>query len=185
MGAPWRSSTTETSASSADGELLHLNVYDIDDNPFQPRKDFDPAEIKTLADSLREHDMLQPILVRESSGRYQLISGERRLRAAIEAGAVITQINGVETLSAPAIESLLRNQAGKQVLVHVRDAGADEDRQAIVVPARSDFDLRYHEWEYTRRTQVDDASDGEIGYVHLRAMGGGDRVVIRLDNCCG
>lgn len=67
-------------------ELLHLNVYEIDDNPFQPRRDFSEPEIASLAESLKEHDMLQPVLVRKVGERFQLISGERRLRAAIRAG---------------------------------------------------------------------------------------------------
>lgn len=69
----------------AEGEIVHLNVYDIEDNPFQPRRVFSEAEIGSLAESLKEHDILQPILVRVVNGRYQLISGERRLRAAIKA----------------------------------------------------------------------------------------------------
>lgn len=68
-----------------DGEIVHLNVYDIEDNPFQPRRVFSEAELGSLAESLKEHDILQPILVRVVNGRYQLISGERRLRAAIKA----------------------------------------------------------------------------------------------------
>lgn len=68
------------------GDLLHLSVQDIDENPFQPRRDFDESELASLAESLKEHDMLQPVLVRRNGGRYQLISGERRLRAAIKAG---------------------------------------------------------------------------------------------------
>ncbi len=66
--------------------LLHINVYDIEDNPFQPRRDFSESEIASLSESLKEHEMLQPVLVRRVAGRYQLISGERRLRAAIQAG---------------------------------------------------------------------------------------------------
>ena len=68
-----------------EGEIVHLNVYDIEDNPFQPRRVFTESEIGSLAESLKEHDILQPILVRVVDGRYQLISGERRLRAAIKA----------------------------------------------------------------------------------------------------
>lgn len=66
--------------------LLSLEVTEIDDNPFQPRRDFGESEIASLAESLKEHEMLQPILVRRVGDRYQLISGERRLRAAIRAG---------------------------------------------------------------------------------------------------
>lgn len=68
-----------------DGEMLLLNVYEIDDNPFQPRREFNESEIASLSESLKEHDMLQPVLVRRVNDRYQLISGERRLRAAIRA----------------------------------------------------------------------------------------------------
>jgi ParB family chromosome partitioning protein len=66
--------------------LIMLNVDEIDPNPFQPRRDFREEEIMSLAESLKEHDQLQPILVRQVDGRWQLISGERRWRAAKRAG---------------------------------------------------------------------------------------------------
>ncbi|HMB03214.1 MAG TPA: ParB/RepB/Spo0J family partition protein [Isosphaeraceae bacterium] len=67
------------------GDLSYIAVDQIDPNPFQPRREFDPAEIAALADSLRQHGMLQPILVRPVDDRYQLVAGERRLRASLEA----------------------------------------------------------------------------------------------------
>lgn len=70
----------------AEGDVIDLSVYEIDDNPFQPRRVFSEPEIVSLSESLKEHDILQPILVRLVGGRYQLISGERRLRAAMKAG---------------------------------------------------------------------------------------------------
>jgi ParB family transcriptional regulator, chromosome partitioning protein len=66
-------------------ELIYVAVDQIDPNPFQPRRHFDPTEIAALADSLRQHGMLQPVLVRSVNQRYQLIAGERRLRASLEA----------------------------------------------------------------------------------------------------
>lgn len=66
-------------------EQAFLPVDLIDPNPYQPRRTFDPAEIASLADSLRQHGMIQPVLVRQTGDRYQLIAGERRLRAAVEA----------------------------------------------------------------------------------------------------
>ncbi len=72
--------------STAGRATLELSVYDIDNNPFQPRRKFNAEEIASLAESIREHEQLQPILVRQVGGRYQLISGERRLRATIHAG---------------------------------------------------------------------------------------------------
>lgn len=73
------------SKQEAPNDILNLSVYEIEDNPFQPRRVFSEPEIASLAESLKEHDILQPILVRIVDGRYQLISGERRLRAAIKA----------------------------------------------------------------------------------------------------
>ena len=66
-------------------ELIQIGVDQIDPNPFQPRRHFNASEIASLADSLRQHGMLQPVLVRAAGLRYQLIAGERRLRASIEA----------------------------------------------------------------------------------------------------
>ena len=66
-------------------DLIQISVDQIDPNPFQPRRHFNPDEIAELAVSLRQHGMLQPVLVRAMGDRYQLIAGERRLRASIEA----------------------------------------------------------------------------------------------------
>ena len=65
---------------------LELDVSLIDANPFQPRRQFNEEEIASLAESIKEHQQLQPVLVRKVGNRYQLISGERRLRATIHAG---------------------------------------------------------------------------------------------------
>jgi ParB family chromosome partitioning protein len=73
--------TTEATTST-----IELPVGEIENNPFQPRRQFNEEEIASLAESLKEHQQLQPVLVRRVGGKYQLISGERRLRAAIRAG---------------------------------------------------------------------------------------------------
>ena len=83
-------STIDASFTEVEGDCrintALLNIHEIDNNPFQPRRDFTEPEIVALSESLKEHKMLQPIVVRPMNGRYQLISGERRLRAAIYAG---------------------------------------------------------------------------------------------------
>ncbi len=76
----------ETASSASGVESLELPVHEIENNPFQPRREFKNEEIASLAESIRNHQQLQPILVRVVDGRYQLISGERRLRATIHAG---------------------------------------------------------------------------------------------------
>ncbi|MDQ8155345.1 MAG: S41 family peptidase, partial [Gemmatimonadota bacterium] len=90
----------------------------------------------------------------------------------VKAGDVITAVNGTRTLSVTDIGELLRNQAGKQVLLTLGDGAAARD--VIVTPIGNEQTLRYSDWEYTRRLAAEQQSDGKIGYVHLRAMGGGD-----------
>lgn len=69
------------------GQVITVNIGEIDVNPNQPRKYFDKAELESLAISIKENGLLQPLTVRKKSdGRYELIAGERRLRACILAG---------------------------------------------------------------------------------------------------
>lgn len=84
--APVSSTGSLESASRTSAQTLDLPVGIIDANPFQPRRQFNASEIESLAESLKEHQQLQPILVRRVGERYQLISGERRLRATVFAG---------------------------------------------------------------------------------------------------
>jgi len=94
----------------------------------------------------------------------------------VRAGDVITMVNGQPTLAVPSLGELLRNRVGQQVLLHVRsgDGAQDKKRDVIAVPIsqRQESNLRYSEWEYTRRVRVEKLGQGELGYVHLRAMGG-------------
>src|SRR5438034_4485036 len=67
--------------------VARISVDDIEINPKQPRKDFDEQALNELAASIKKHDIIQPITVSKlPSGRYRLISGERRWRAAKLAG---------------------------------------------------------------------------------------------------
>lgn len=68
------------------GRIVFLPVSALSPNPGQPRRDFSPEALEELANSIREHGILQPLSVRRVPGGYELISGERRLRAAQLAG---------------------------------------------------------------------------------------------------
>lgn len=94
----------------------------------------------------------------------------------LEVGDVILTIDGVAVFSVPQPEMLLRNKAGRQVLVEVKSKSTGDKRQVILRPQRQaeDADLRYTEWEYTRRLAVEQLSNNQIGYLHLRAMGSGN-----------
>lgn len=79
-------SSSQEKASIKDGSLLEVSVSAISPNPYQPRYEFDEQEISELSDSIKDNGILQPLVVTETSpGRYELIAGERRLRAAKKA----------------------------------------------------------------------------------------------------
>ena len=63
-----------------------VRIGEVEPNAHQPRKSFDPAELETLAESINQYGMIQPITVRAMDGMYQIITGERRWRAARMAG---------------------------------------------------------------------------------------------------
>lgn len=95
------------------GEPFEIPVARVRPNPYQPRQRIDDEELSGLAASVAEHGVLQPILVTEVLDGYQLIAGERRLRAARLAGldripAVIRQLANREQLELALIENLQR-----------------------------------------------------------------------------
>jgi len=94
--------------------MLRIPVADIEVNPKQPRRDFDELALKELADSIKMHDIIQPVTVSKlPTGKYRLISGERRWRASKLAGlkdipAYIRQANDQELLELALLENLQR-----------------------------------------------------------------------------
>lgn len=92
----------------------------------------------------------------------------------VAVGDVIEAINGVRTLDVPDLGELLRKKIGVPILCKVKTG--DQSREVTVRPINAEAlaDLKYHEWEYTRRTRVEQASGDKIAYLHLRAMGAKD-----------
>lgn len=85
----------------------------IQQNPFQPRKDFDSEELASLRQSIATHGILQPLVVRQVGDQYQLIAGERRLRAAVGAGLAqvpvrVVDFNDQQVLEAALVENIQR-----------------------------------------------------------------------------
>jgi ParB family chromosome partitioning protein len=94
-------------------KVVRLPINDIAANPRQPRKRFDEKKIKTLSESIRQDGFLQPVVVRKSGDRYELIMGERRLHAARLAGvptvpAIVRAAEEVDTLRLALVENLQR-----------------------------------------------------------------------------
>lgn len=93
--------------------LFRVSIFSVDNNPYQPRAEFDEAEISALAESIQSHGVLQPIVVRRAGDRFQLIAGERRLRAAIKAGletvpAMLNQADDRQMAEIAIVENMQR-----------------------------------------------------------------------------
>ncbi|MBP7933965.1 MAG: PD40 domain-containing protein [Phycisphaerae bacterium] len=97
----------------------------------------------------------------------------RKLEVDVKEGDVIEMVNGRPALGVPDIRVLLRGQAGQQVLLRIKPQTGGKSRDVIVVPIsmEAERNLRYHDWEHSRRLIVEELGQGRIGYVHLRAMG--------------
>ncbi len=98
----------------ARGALRELPVASVRPNPFQPRTQFDPAALAELVASISASGLLQPIIVRSRGGAFELIAGERRLRAVQELGwqqvpAVVKDVDDQTLLTLALIENLQRN----------------------------------------------------------------------------
>ena len=96
-----------------DNMVSMIAVTEIDRNPDQPRRDFDETALQTLADSIRAAGVLQPLLVVEENGRYRIVAGERRFRAARIAGldkvpCIVRDLSAQEQMEAALIENLQR-----------------------------------------------------------------------------
>lgn len=108
------SGTLKTDVVEAATNVLRIAVAQIQPNPKNPRRDFDETALNELASSLKQFDVVQPITVSKlADGKYQLIAGERRLRAAKIAGlkdlpAYIRQTNDRELLELALLENLQR-----------------------------------------------------------------------------
>lgn len=96
-------------------EVRSIPVARIDAGPYQPRLRFSEEKLEELAASIREHGLIQPVVVRPAGERYQLIAGERRLRAARRLGletlpAIVREYGDEQALEAALVENLQREE---------------------------------------------------------------------------
>lgn len=94
-------------------EVVYLYLDDIIPNRFQPREVFDERALKELAVSIKEHGVIQPIIVRNVNGKYEIIAGERRYKASAMAGltkipAIIRNLDDKESSKVALLENLQR-----------------------------------------------------------------------------
>jgi len=96
-------------------EIIYVQTDQIKANPFQPREDFDTQSIEELAQSIKEKGVIQPLLVRRKGDSYELIAGERRLRAANllslkEIPIIVRDVDDRDSLELALIENIQRQE---------------------------------------------------------------------------
>ena len=96
-----------------ESDIVEIPLTEIRSNPYQPRKEFDEESLREFAESIKEHGVIQPIIVKKSIKGYELIAGERRTRASKIAGketipAIIREFNDQEMMEIALIENIQR-----------------------------------------------------------------------------
>ncbi|MBE6146745.1 MAG: ParB/RepB/Spo0J family partition protein [Firmicutes bacterium] len=94
-------------------EIVELNLSELRSNPYQPRKNFDEKALQELANSIKEHGVFQPIIAKKSIKGYEIIAGERRVKASILAGletvpAILRDFTDQEMMEIALLENLQR-----------------------------------------------------------------------------
>ncbi len=153
---------------------LHIFVHGGDS-----RKAADDVEIASLGAVLRRDEKAGGFVVQHIYGHDPDLPNEAaplaRSDSRVREGEVILSIDGEDALSVPDERALLRGKAGRKVMLRVKSA-AGQTRDVLVTPIteQDERNLRYTEWEYSRRQRVEMDAQSQIGYVHLRNMGSDD-----------
>lgn len=159
------------------GELSSLHIYVFGGDSREGPEDIPHASLGArLKKDERADGYRVEYIYRSDPDEPNSLSPLARPEVKVGEGDVIEAVNGVKLAESPGPDALLRRQSGKQVRLTVRPKGGGESRDVIVEPISSSAarELRYRDWEYTRRLEVEKASNNEIAYVHLRALDGED-----------
>jgi len=165
---------------SASGGVIELPVGAIRRNPRQPRRAFDAAALDELATSIVAVGVVQPVIVREVEGGYELIAGERRWRAAQTAGftlipAIVRAASDVESLELALVENVVRQQLNPvdeayALRVLLEDLGVTQESLAARVgKSRSAIANKIRLLELPGPIQ-ESLSSGELSEGHARAL---------------
>ena len=117
----------QNNAAEAPGRReVEINISEIRPNPYQPRKEFEPKALQELADSIKTHGIFTPLLVRKGVSGYDLIAGERRLRAAKLAGLTQVPAIAVDFTEEQMMEISILENVQREDLNPIEEAAAYE-----------------------------------------------------------
>ena len=176
---PSQKAETTNSAKSEYGAML-VPLISVEPNPFQPRKDFNDEEIDELARNIGAFGVISPIVVRPKGDKYEIVTGERRLRAAKKAGmkeisAIVREINDNQMLEFALIENVQRKDLNAIELANAfkslcetlhLTAGEIADRVGKKRETVSNY-MRLLQLEGEIQEKV---AQGEISFGHARAL---------------
>ena len=162
--------------------IVEIPLDEIVPNPYQPRKSFDEAAIRELADSIRDHGLLQPVVVVENGDDYILIAGERRVRASREAGletvrAIVADIDRSRFRELALIENIQREALNPVELARAYKELIEEHGITQEALARMVHKSRSQIANTMRLLQLDSYAQekiarGEISQGHAKVMVG-------------
>lgn len=162
--------------------VREISILEIDRNPDQPRRVFDEEALQSLADSIREAGILQPLLVVEEEGRYRIVAGERRFRAARLAGlstipCIVRTFSQQEQMEAALIENIQREdlnaiEEAKAIRQLMENCGYTQEQAAGRLgksrPAVANLLRLLHLPEQVQQMVV----DGQLSAGHARVLAG-------------
>jgi ParB family transcriptional regulator, chromosome partitioning protein len=159
-----------------------IAVDELRANPYQPRKHFDPDALEELISSVREHGVVQPLVVRKSIRGYEIVAGERRFRAAKEAGldrvpVVVREFTDEQMMEIALIENLQREDLNSIEIAEAYQKLMDRFSLTQEELAKRVGKSRPHVTNYLRLLQLpreiqEDVSRGTLSMGHARALRG-------------
>lgn len=192
LGALFDDNTTDTASSQT------IRISEIEPNRAQPRKNFDDDSISVLADSIKQHGILQPLLVRPYGSGYQIVAGERRWRAARMIGLSEVPVQIKELTDSEAMQIALIENLQRENLNPIEEASGynellenygmtQEDIAKIVGRSRSAVanSLRLLSLPEEVRNMIE---DGELSVGHAKALlsfGNEYDMIVAARKACG
>lgn len=169
-----------TSATEGETVVKMVDINDVEPNYGQPRKRFDEEELQELSKSILEHGIIQPLIVKEKEGKYEIVAGERRYRAARLAGInqlpiIVKAFSEQQTLEVALVENIQREDlnpmelaSAYSLLMEQFDLNQDEvaDKVGKSRPAIANILRLLKLTPYVQEK----LRDNEISYGHARAL---------------
>ena len=174
------------------GEVLNIPILEIKVNPFQPRVEFDDEKLEELAESIRIHGVVQPLTVRrETSGKIELIAGERRLRASKLAGLLevpcyVRNASDQESLEIALIENIQREdlnalEVGRSYERLIEECSLTHEELSQRLGKKRATISNYLRLLKLPPDVQNAISDQRISMGHARALAGLEDVLLQLD----